>query len=101
MLSFPFKPLPQHFVKFDTTQDNLESLAGELGVKALPAFKFFKVRRKKTVWGSVKGGCEQSLGLVPGRGAWCQGAARLQVLQGETQEECVRDSVVEVWGMYD
>lgn len=30
------------FVKFDTTQENLESLAADLGVKTLPAFKFFK-----------------------------------------------------------
>ncbi|GLC43712.1 hypothetical protein PLESTB_000410900 [Pleodorina starrii] len=30
------------FAKFDTTAPELESLAGELGVKALPAFRFFK-----------------------------------------------------------
>jgi hypothetical protein len=32
----------QTFAKFDTTQENLESLSGKLGVKALPAFKFYK-----------------------------------------------------------
>lgn len=30
------------FVSFDTTEEKLEGLADELGVKALPAFKFFK-----------------------------------------------------------
>lgn len=30
------------FAKFDTTQENLESLSAKLGVKALPAFKFYK-----------------------------------------------------------
>ncbi|GIL88678.1 hypothetical protein Vretimale_17268 [Volvox reticuliferus] len=30
------------FAKFDTTAPALESLAGDLGVKALPAFRFFK-----------------------------------------------------------
>lgn len=30
------------FAKFDTTQENLEALSAELGVKALPAFRFFK-----------------------------------------------------------
>ena len=32
----------QTFAKFDTTQANLEALSTQLGVKALPAFKFFK-----------------------------------------------------------
>lgn len=30
------------FAKFDTTHEALEGFAGELGVKALPAFRFFK-----------------------------------------------------------
>jgi thioredoxin 1 len=30
------------FLKFDTTREELEQLAASLGVKALPAFKFFK-----------------------------------------------------------
>jgi thiol-disulfide isomerase/thioredoxin len=30
------------FAKFDTTHEALEALSGELGVKALPAFKFFR-----------------------------------------------------------
>eukprot|EP00798_Chlamydomonas_sp_ICE-L_P015513 gene15513-21603_t len=30
------------FAKFDTTNPALETLAGELGVKVLPAFRFFK-----------------------------------------------------------
>ena len=35
-------PPAQTFAKFDTTQANLEALSAQLGVKALPAFKFFK-----------------------------------------------------------
>ncbi len=30
------------FAKFDTTAEPLEGLSAELGVKALPVFKFFK-----------------------------------------------------------
>ena len=35
----------QTFAKFDTTAPELEVAAGELGIKALPAFRFFKVGR--------------------------------------------------------
>lgn len=35
----------QTFAKFDTTAPELEALAGKLGVKVLPAFRFFKVRK--------------------------------------------------------
>lgn len=31
------------FLSFDTTEEKLEGYADELGVKSLPAFKFFKV----------------------------------------------------------
>lgn len=31
-------------LSFDTTEEKLESLSDELGVKALPAFKFYKAR---------------------------------------------------------
>jgi peroxiredoxin (alkyl hydroperoxide reductase subunit C) len=34
------------FAKFDTTQEQLESLSGELGIKALPVFKFYKGGRE-------------------------------------------------------
>lgn len=35
----------QNFVKLDTTHEPLEGLVSELGIKALPAFRFFKARR--------------------------------------------------------
>ena len=35
------------FAKFDTTLEPLEGLAAELGVKALPAFHFFKARGRR------------------------------------------------------
>ncbi len=38
-----YVPPPQTFAKFDTTAPELEAFAGELGIKALPAFHFFKV----------------------------------------------------------
>jgi hypothetical protein len=31
------------FAKFDTNSETLEAFAAELGVKALPAFRFYKV----------------------------------------------------------
>lgn len=31
------------FAKFDTSEEKLEALSAELGVKALPVFKFYKV----------------------------------------------------------
>lgn len=35
----------QVFAKFDTSEEKLEALSAELGVKALPVFKFYKVCR--------------------------------------------------------
>jgi thiol-disulfide isomerase/thioredoxin len=35
-------PRPQAFLKVDTTRDSLQGLSDELGVKALPTFKFFR-----------------------------------------------------------
>jgi hypothetical protein len=32
------------FAKFDTSEEKLEPLSAELQVKALPVFKFYKVR---------------------------------------------------------
>lgn len=43
----PFVPQEAHegvkFLSFDTTEEQLDGLSSELGVKALPAFKFYKV----------------------------------------------------------
>lgn len=36
----------QSFVKVDTSREELQGLADELGVKALPAFKFFRSGRE-------------------------------------------------------
>lgn len=38
----------QRFVKFDTTSEPLESLAQELGIKALPVFKFYREGKEVT-----------------------------------------------------
>lgn len=57
-LPYPFSIAPHasqethkgvKFLSFDTTEKQLEGLSTELGVKALPAFKFYKVR--VVVWG--------------------------------------------------
>lgn len=36
--------MSQVFAKFDTSEEKLEPLSAELQVKALPVFKFYKVR---------------------------------------------------------
>ena len=36
------------FAKFDTTVEGMDVASAELGVKALPVFKFFKVSVPKT-----------------------------------------------------
>jgi hypothetical protein len=39
----PLSCCRQVFAKFDTSEEKLEALSAELGVKALPVFKFYKV----------------------------------------------------------